>query len=172
MTKQEAIKAFVEQELNAIPQDWVQTIAEAKHTDIYAWPMWGTMWIVDEYIGKPLMEKSILFVDPSECENHDADTTCQACEEEEMRGAHCITDKNGETTRAFIYEIDGQYLIGVHGAGWNFYDGVWDEIYNALGMQWHDEVLSASKGEEKHHDPRTCENSVPCVDCEAIEKKT
>ena len=57
---------------------------------------------------------------------------------EEMAGARCILDEDGKPTAAYIYDIAGDYIIGVHGAGWNFYDGVWDKLYDVCGIRWHD----------------------------------
>ena len=37
-----------------------------------------------------------------------------------------------------IYEVAGEYVVGVHGAGWNFYDGVWDRLYDVCGIRWHE----------------------------------
>lgn len=139
MTKREAIEKFIERDLNAIPQEWVQIVAEKLNAEIYAWPMWGTMWQVDEWLGKKLMDAAVRVCDPDECENHDKNTTCDICEDhEEMGGAMNIKDKDGTGTAVYIYEIDGRYVIGVHGAGWNFYTGVWDMLYDLLGLEWHD----------------------------------
>ena len=59
--------------------------------------------------------------------------------DEEMSGELNVLDKDGSPTAVFIYELDGEYIIGVNGAGWNFYDGVWDRLYEVAGLQWHSE---------------------------------
>jgi hypothetical protein len=101
--------------------------------------MWGTMWLVDSFIGEKLMESAIQVCEPSECENHDKNKTCDVCDDyEEMYGAWNVKDKEGYGTAAYIYEIDGQYLLGIHGAGWSFYDGVWNKLYDLLELRWHD----------------------------------
>lgn len=141
MTKEQAVQSFVERDFSAIPQEWVKIVAEAKGEEIYALPMWGTMWIV-KYFGEKLINSAKLVCAPEECENHDKDTTCDVCEDyEEMGGAMNIKDKDGVGTAAYIYEIDGTYVVGIHGAGWNFYDGVWDRLYDLLGMKWHEEEI-------------------------------
>jgi hypothetical protein len=58
--------------------------------------------------------------------------------DEEMAGARCILDEHGNVTAAYIYDITDDYVIGVHGAGWNFYDGVWDKLYDLCGIRWHE----------------------------------
>ena len=100
--------------------------------------MWGTMWLVEKFIGKQLMANAIVI---DECEKH-IDITdgenpeCEKCANynEEMIGA-C----NIKGTAAYIYEVDGRYVVGIHGAGWDFYDGVWDRLYDLLGLEWHDD---------------------------------
>lgn len=142
MKKREAIELFVQRDMQAVPLEWVQIVAEKKNLYIYAWCMWGTMFIVDNFVGEKLMNNAVMVVEPSECENHDICDTCDICEDyEEMGGAYNIKDKDGYGTSAYIYDIDGEYVIGVHGAGFNFYDGVWDKIYDALGLKWHDEKI-------------------------------
>ena len=55
-----------------------------------------------------------------------------------MSGAHRILDKDGNATAAYIYGIADDYVIGINGAGWNFYDGVWDKLYDVCGIRWHE----------------------------------
>ncbi|NIQ13272.1 MAG: hypothetical protein GTO02_02330 [Candidatus Dadabacteria bacterium] len=56
-----------------------------------------------------------------------------------MAGEYCVSDKDGNETAAYIHNIRGVWVISIDGAGWNFYDGVWDRIYDALGLKWHNE---------------------------------
>lgn len=85
-------------------------------------PMWGTMWIVNFDIWGEKLYKNSSPMD----ENVDGF-------DEEMEGQSYI---NGIPS-VYIYEIDGTYVIGVHGAGWDFYDGVWDKLYDFFGLKWH-----------------------------------
>lgn len=159
MTKKEAIELFVSRDFHPISQDWVKIIAEAKDEEIYSWPMWGTMWIVDDFIGKKLMKNSRAMVGEAseidlnsitdekeraavrkavkELKAENVDWAGVAILEdyvdEEMAGANNIIG-----TAAYLYEIDGEYVVGVHGAGWNFYDGVWDRLYDLIGLKWHE----------------------------------
>lgn len=159
MNKKEAIEKFVA-ELNAIPRDWVEIIAENKG-EYLGLPMWGTLWIMD-YFGEKLYENARIMmggkdelldeINQKENSNYnesereilkkaiDGDdwSTLEEYIDEEMSGCRNVLDKDGNTTAMFIYELDGQYLIGVNGAGWNFYDGVWDKLYDVCGLQWHD----------------------------------
>jgi len=168
MTKQEAIKLFVDRELNAIPQEWVKIVME--HEGQYdALPMWGWMWMVDrDFIGERLMDRSRLMVSSMEEIDLNAldgtekemvekaiaeDVFLEDYVDEEMAGAHCVLDKDGNTTALYVYDIGGYYLIGVNGAGWDFYDGVWNKLYDLLGLKWHDEQV-----ENDHNDAQLPES--------------
>lgn len=161
MNKQEAVEQFVTRDLNSVPQEWVQIVAE--HEGEYpALPMWGTMWLVDEnFIGEKLMEHSrVMVASASEIDLEDIEdekerktvttaikkedwTVLEEYIDEEMSGARCVLDKDGNTTALFVYEIADEYVIGVNGAGWNFYDGAWDKLYDLLELQWHEVEVEA-----------------------------
>lgn len=162
MTKDEAVKAFVDREFSSIPTEWAQKVAEATNAEIYAWPMWGTMWMIDDHLAGMFRKHSqIKYGDADELRDNldsieDAEKRAEiesALDElkaekisygelailepyldEEMSGALCIAN-----TAAYLYEIDGHWLVGINGAGWNFYDGVWNTLYDLTGWTWHDE---------------------------------
>jgi hypothetical protein len=122
------------------------------------------MWIVDAHLGEKFMQHSrVMAGDASEIDIERIDDAkkrgevqnaitglkeenidwagCAILEEyinEEMSGAHRILDKDGNATAAYIYLIADEYVIGVNGAGWDFYDGVWDKLYNVCGIRWHE----------------------------------
>lgn len=153
----DSVREWVDRSFSGIPQEWVQKIAD----DVYPWPMWGTMWIVD-YHGEKLMENSrCMLYDIDELKdevgqgknsNYSTDeieaitkaiavndwSVLENYIDEEMAGACCILDKEGNPTAAYIYEIDGRYVLGINGAGWDFYDGVWDKLYDLCGIKWHE----------------------------------
>lgn len=161
MTKEDAIRDFVARDLSGIPSDWVQVVAEKKGEEIYAWPMWGTMWICDFPGANRLLENARPMlqgidelkdeVDQGKNSNFsqkhrekiskallgdDWDVLGEYVDEE-MGGAHCVLDTKGNRTAMYVYDIDGTIVLGVHGAGWDFYSGVWDKLYDILGLQWH-----------------------------------
>lgn len=115
---------MVKRDFDSVPTEWVKIVANEKGSEIFAWPMWGTMWIVSSFVGEQLMENSIEMT-PEEAGEQGYN--------EEMDGA-----RNVNGTAAYIYEIDGIYVMGIHGAGWDFYDGVWDKIYDLRELNWHD----------------------------------
>jgi hypothetical protein len=53
--------------------------------------------------------------------------------EDELYG----TQEVGETGIS-AFEIDGELVLGVNGAGYDFYENHWIPLYLALGYQWHD----------------------------------
>lgn len=162
MNKQQAVEEFVERDFNSVPQEWVQIVAE--HEGEYPnFPMWGTMWIVDTSLGEQLVEKSRRMV--YEAEDIDLDeieekeglkrrkqvekaikeedwSVIENYVNEEMADELCVLDKDGDPTSMFVYEVRDEYVVGINGAGWNFYDGVWDRIYDTLGLQWHEEEVN------------------------------
>ena len=144
MDKKEAIEKWVERNFHPIPTEWIRIVTEKQDGECPALPMWGTMWQVDDYIGKKLWKHSHLVREPSECKEegaHEEDETCDKCEDwEEMGGTHNIYDKDGSGTSAYIYDIDDVYLVGIHGAGWDFYEGVWDKLYDLFGIKWHENI--------------------------------
>lgn len=36
-----------------------------------------------------------------------------------------------------IREFDDELLLGIHGAGYDFFEAHWAPLYDALGYQWH-----------------------------------
>lgn len=168
MTKREAIESFVESRFDAIPQEWVRIVMESKG-EYHSLPMWGTMWFIDSLWGEKLYNDARIMVgcnedinieDVEQEKREEVKEALSALEKEniswgecalledyvneEMANERCVLDKDGRTTAVYIYEIEGEYLIGVHGAGWSFYDGVWDMLYDVCGLQWHNQGTNYS----------------------------
>jgi hypothetical protein len=161
--KQDAIREWVAREFNAVPQEWVRIAME--HFGYWEpLPMWGTVWIVDAHLGEKLMHHArVMAGEASEIDIENIDDAKERDRvqhavtglkeenigwagralleeyiDEEMSGAHRILDKDGYTTAAYIYVIADEHVIGINGAGWNFYDGVWDRLYDVCGIRWHE----------------------------------
>lgn len=126
------LEEFVSRNFNIIPSEWFKIIMEEK--EIYQpLPMWKSMWICDSWTGEKLWNHSKETINPSDCKAHAKGETCTLCESgEEMEGVMNIKNVNGDYTPVFIYEIDDKYIIGIHGAGWNFYDGAWNKLYEIV----------------------------------------
>lgn len=162
MNKKEAIQKMVA-ELSSVSQDQFRTLMEASG-EYHNLPMWGTMWRLD-YFGEDIYESARVMVGDKEeidldaiddeKEREEVKEAIKALDEEriswgecallenyideEMAGERCVLDKNGNTTAMFVYELDGEYWLGVNGAGWDFYDGVWDKLYDIMGLKWHNQ---------------------------------
>lgn len=164
MTKKEAVERYVERELSSVPQEWVRIVMESEN-EYRSLPMWGTMWIVNKWDAEKLLDKSRMMVydkdeiDLDSMEDDERKLVEKAIEDddwpvledyidEEMSGERCVLDKDGHTTNIFVYEVLDEIVIGVHGAGYDFYDGVWDRLYDTLGFNWHSEALP-NKEEDK-----------------------
>lgn len=155
MTKNEAVRDFVARELSGVPTEWVRIAA--KEDDEYpSLPMWGTMFLVDGFLGESILKRTRRMAygvedlagddfDSAEwtkiqkaIKEEDWDVLSEYVDEE-MAGELCVLDKDGYTTGIYLYEVGGEYAIGIHGAGFNFYDRVWPSLYDTLGLQWHDQ---------------------------------
>jgi hypothetical protein len=155
MNKAEAVQKWVDG-FNNIPQEWVKIVAESD-SEYPTLPMWGTMFIVERFDGEKMLENSRRMVydkeqiDLDEIEEKEGEKRRQEVEkaieddawdvledyiDEEMEGANCVL-KDGSPTSIFIYEIMDEYVIGVNGAGFNFFDSVWPSLYDACGLHWH-----------------------------------
>jgi len=152
MNKKDAIKKWVEKDMNSIPQDWAGRLFKSFNGYVPNLPMWGTMWICNEFDGTKFYENSRKLVATvgeiqdvrirnkieRELEGNIYETYEQYIDDE-MSEELCVLDKDGNRTSVYVYELDGEYVIGVNGAGWNFYDGVWDRLYDVAELNWHTE---------------------------------
>ncbi len=117
-TKYEAAQRLVES-LAAIPTEWVTIVAEHTDAEFYG-IMWGTMFLVNDPVDKEHIQALLRPVtDP----------------EDELYGSQEV----GETGIS-AFEIDGELVLGINGAGYNFYEHHWLPLYEALGYAWHETV--------------------------------
>ena len=54
-------------------------------------------------------------------------------EHDELYGSQEVGD-----TGISAFEIDGELVLGINGAGYDFYGHHWTPLYNALGYEWHE----------------------------------
>lgn len=120
-SKREAAEAWV-REFNSFPQRMISELMEHKpyewrevtvmdeDEEFYDWlPMWGTMWSFDDSVDDWWLEEGDGIEAMSKCGFR-------------------------------IYESeDYGYFFGIDGAGYNFYDNHWIPLYEARGLQWHEE---------------------------------
>jgi hypothetical protein len=116
MTQHEAAERLVNS-FSAIPTEWVKIIAEKTGDEFYG-IMWGTMFLVNEPVDKRRIQALLKPV---------ADT------EDDLYGTEEVGD-----TGISAFEIDGELVLGINGAGYDFYEHHWIPLYTALGYAWHE----------------------------------
>ena len=140
--KDEAIREWVAREFNVISQEWVR-IAMEHFGYADPLPMWGTMWIVNAHLGEKFMQHSrVTAGDASDIDIESIDDEkerdnvqnaitglkeenidwagCAILDDyinEEMAGGRCVLDQDGNATPVYIYDIAGEYVVGIHAAG-------------------------------------------------------
>jgi hypothetical protein len=117
-TKYEAAERLVDS-FSAIPTEWVKIVAKQTGAEFYG-IMWGTMFLVNDPVDKRWI-KSLLHPVTDE--------------EDELSGYEEVGD-----TGIFAFDIDGQIVLGINGAGYDFYEHHWIPLYEALGYGWHETV--------------------------------
>jgi hypothetical protein len=80
--------------------------------------MWGSMFIVNDSVDKRRIKALLKPVED---------------EEDELYGSQEVGD-----TGISAFEIDGELVLGINGAGYDFYEQHWTPLYNALGYEWHE----------------------------------
>ena len=116
MTKQEAVERLVNSFSN-IPTSWVAKVAQDSE-DSFIEPMWGTMFMVNDSVDK----RNILALQHT---NQDKDS--------QFYGYQEIADIG-----LYVFMIDGEIVLGIDGAGYDFFESHWTPLYDLLGYNWHD----------------------------------
>ena len=104
-----------------IPARWIDDLA-AHHGEFVPLPMWGTLFLPQNScdvanIGKLLRDLRV---------ESDDDATFAAAGWQEVA-----------RTGILAREFDDELLLGIHGAGYDFYEAHWSGLYDALGYRWH-----------------------------------
>ncbi len=118
MTKKEAAERLVNA-MSAIPTNWIEIIAEKTGDEFYGIG-WGTMFLVNNSIDKRKIEALLK-------------TPTHEDEDDDMNGAKVV-----EETGIYAFYIDDELVLGINGAGYDFYEAHWIPLYEALGYNWHD----------------------------------
>lgn len=125
-SKKKAVERMVET-MSYIPYGWLEHVKEALGEG-FGDPMWGTIWLAGDNKG---CFESIM---------KEYEYDWEKLEEEE--GEECAT-LIGDGWRelgdsgVFAREFDGELLVGIHGAGYNFYSEHWEKLYDEVGYLWH-----------------------------------
>jgi hypothetical protein len=95
----------------------VKIVAEHTGAEFYG-IMWGTMFLVNDPVDKRAIQALLQPVTD---------------EEDELYGSEEVGN-----TGIFAFDIDGEIVLGIHGAGYDFYEHHWIPLYEALGYAWHE----------------------------------
>ena len=102
---------------SAIPTDWVQIVAQQTGAEFYG-IMWGTMFIVNDPVDKERIQALLHTV-------KDEEDDLSGCQEVGQTGINA-------------FDVDGELVLGIQGAGYDFYEHHWVPLYEALGYSWHE----------------------------------
>ncbi|WP_197441260.1 hypothetical protein [Thalassoglobus neptunius] len=105
---------------SSIPTRWLQRIDE----DLLWTPMWGTVFMPTNSVDIRNIEELLAPIsdDPSV--------------------APSGWDKVGDTG-IIVIQCDDELILGIDGAGYDFYTDHWIKLYDALGYEWHTPVPDA-----------------------------
>jgi hypothetical protein len=97
----------------------VKIIAAQTGAEFYG-IMWGTMFLVNDPVDKERIQALLKPIDDPE---------------DELYGSQEV----GETGIS-AFAIAGELVLGINGAGYDFYAHHWLPLYEALGYGWHETV--------------------------------
>jgi len=115
-TKYEAAERLADS-FSAIPTEWVKIVADRTGAEFYG-IMWGTMFLVNDPVDRERIRALLHPVTD---------------EEDEFYGC-----KEVGQTGIYAFDIDGHVVLGINGAGYDFYEHHWIPLYEALGYGWHE----------------------------------
>lgn len=121
-SREEAIRRLVDS-FSLVPSRWIEELSKA-HGEFLPLPMWGTVFIPSDMVDCRRIEGLLRPINASD--------------EEEQAFADANWREVAETG-IYAVEFDGELLLGIHGAGYSFYDHHWSKLYDALGYHWHTE---------------------------------
>ena len=113
LSYREAVKRLVNS-FSSIPARWITQLDDAPAT----MPMWGTVFMPTDSV---------------DCRNIE-ELLRPITDAEELSGSEWqeIAD-----TGTYAVECDGELILGINGAGYDFYTDHWAKLYEALDYQWH-----------------------------------
>jgi len=126
--KRDAVKRMVDS-MSYIPYGWLEHIKEGL-AEYFPDPMWGTIWLAGD--NKGCFEEIMKEYDLDNEEKLDEDEG-EECAELICGGWHELGDSG-----VFVRELDEELLVGINGAGYNFYQAHWEKLYEAVGFLWHE----------------------------------
>ncbi|TWT60970.1 hypothetical protein [Rubinisphaera italica] len=108
---------------SSIPGRWIERIDES-----ITWvPIWGTVFLPTNSIDVQNIEEML-----------------KPIAQEEDSGEYIGGEwQEVGDTGILAAECDGELILGINGAGYDFYTDHWAKLYNALGYHWHTPIESS-----------------------------
>ena len=119
--KREAIRRLVDS-FSHIPATWIAELAD-KRGEFLPLPMWGTLFAPKDSVDIRRIGQFCKEIQP--------------CDEDEEAFAAAAWREVADTG-IYALDFDGELLLGIHGAGYDFYDAHWSKLYDSLGYRWHE----------------------------------
>jgi len=102
---------------SSFPTRWLQQL----DADIYSVPMWGTVFMPQNHMDLRNIEELMHPIEDGEADSDDLTSEWQEVGNTGIYAAYC----------------DGELVLGINGAGYDFLTGHWAKLYDALGYHWH-----------------------------------
>ena len=122
MTEKEACELWVHRDMSQIPESVVVKLANASERDMLEVTPWDED-DPDPYYEFPAWGTMWAFDDICDIE------WCQGHLEEMKECGFRIYESE-----------DWEYVFGINGGGYDFYEAHWIPLYRARGLKWHDEI--------------------------------
>ena len=101
-----------------LPSRWFEQLSDNQ----VPLPMWGWLFVVNELADAGNIEKLLRQIEE---------------EDEESQSFAAAGWRQVDETGIYAIEFDDELILGIHGAGYDFYSHHWSPLYDALGYQWH-----------------------------------
>jgi hypothetical protein len=122
LSYRDAVHRLVEG-FSQIPGRWIADLAECFEPGLVL-PMWGTLFIPDDSADFRSIERLLVEL--------------PADDDSELAALGASGWRQVADTGVLACEFDGELLLGIHGAGYDFYSHHWEPLYAALGYRWHE----------------------------------
>lgn len=120
--------------LNAIPH-FLNEHLKTEWGDPLPLPMWGTLWTHDRITSDWVEEVQKTYTEAELEEMGDDRATLYRC-------GWCPLGDTG--VLAFVHE-DGDVILGIDGAGYDFESEHWEPLYDLLGFKWHENTTRGER---------------------------
>ena len=108
---------------SSIPSRWIGELAVHRGENL-ALPMWGTLFMPGNSVDVRNMERLLIDLPPNVGSDRD-DLLSSGW-------------KQVGNTGVLACQFDDELLLGIDGAGYDFYGEHWEPLYVALGYHWHE----------------------------------